>query len=185
MDNLVNILNSFQPGWKEREYVGSFIAILKKMVIPTYSFLDTKIENNMAVFPKEWDQIVQGLKDASIFEMFVPPEYGGQKTSEVDIYNIMELLGYSSPGMGIVFVSHGRAIDIVLNGTEQQKQEYLPRMAEGHLGAIAMTEEKAGSDASAIGLMAERVDHHYLFNGQKIFISNSGLADIYAILAIG
>ena len=56
-------------------------------------------------------------------------------------------------------------------------------MAEGNFGAIAITEEKAGSDASAVGLRAERTGHHYLFNGQKIFISNSGLACIYAILA--
>ena len=45
-----------------------------------------------------------------------------------------------------------------------------------------MTEEKAGSDASAIGFLATRVDEHYLLNGEKIFISNSGLADIYTIL---
>lgn len=183
MDNLVRILDSFQPGWRKKKYVDDFIAILKDMVIPTYYFLGTKIENNKAVFPKEWDQIVSALKGVHIFELFVPPEYGGQKTSEEDIYYIMELLAYSSPGMGIIFVSHGRAIDIVLRGTEQQKKEYLPIMAGGQLGAIAMTEEKAGSDASAVELMATRVGHHYLFNGQKFFISNSGLADIYAILA--
>ena len=94
----------------------------------------------------------------------------------------MELLGYTSPGIGIIFVSHGRAIDIVLRGNEDQKKKYLPRMAHGQLGAIAMTEEKAGSDASAIGLMAKSIDHHYRFNGEKIFISNSGLADLYTIL---
>ncbi|RLB15595.1 MAG: acyl-CoA dehydrogenase [Deltaproteobacteria bacterium] len=85
--------------------------------------------------------------------------------------------------MGVIFVSHGRAVDIILRGNEEQKRAYLPIMAKGHLGAIAMTEEKAGSDASAIGLMAKRTGDHFLFNGEKIFISNSGLADIYTILA--
>jgi alkylation response protein AidB-like acyl-CoA dehydrogenase len=56
-------------------------------------------------------------------------------------------------------------------------------MAEGHVGAIAITEERAGSDASAVSLMAKKAGHRYIFNGEKIFISNSGLADIYAILA--
>jgi alkylation response protein AidB-like acyl-CoA dehydrogenase len=183
MDNLISILDSFHPGWRERKYVDNFIAILKELIIPTYSFLDTKIENNRAIFPKEWDQIISALKEAHFFKLFVPPEYAGQKSSEQEIYFMMELLGYASPGLGIIFVSHGRAVDVLLSGTEQQKEEYLPKMAKGDFGAIAITEEKAGSDASAVGLRAEKVSHQYLFNGQKIFISNSGLARIYAILA--
>ena len=183
MDKLIRILDSFYPGWRERKYVDSFIAILKDRIIPTYPYLDSRIENNEAIFPEEWDQVISALKEAHFFNLFVPAEYGGQKSSDQEIYFIMELLGYASPGLGIIFVSHGRAIDVVLSGTGQQKKEYLPRMADGNFGAIAITEEKAGSDASAVGLRAERVGHHYLFNGQKIFISNSGLACIYAILA--
>jgi len=182
MDTLLNILDSCRAGWKEKKYVKDFIAILREKVIPSYPLLESKIENHKAVFPKEWDQLISALKEANIFEQFVPLEYGGRKTSELDIYCLMELLGYASPGIGIIFVSHGRAIDIVCRGNQSQKEEYLPRMAEGHLGAIAMTEEKAGSDASAIGLMAREADHHYLLNGQKIFISNSGLAEIYTVL---
>ena len=182
MENLLSILDSFQPGWKKKEYLNDLITILKEMVIPDYSFLEAKIENNKAVFPKEWDRILSALKKAHILELFVPPEYGGRKTSEGDIYCLMELLGYTSPGIGIIFVSHGRAVDIVLRGNEDQKKKFLPRMADGQLGAIAMTEEKAGSDASAIGLMAKSIDHHYQLNGEKIFISNSGLADLYTIL---
>ena len=183
MENLVNIFDSFHPGWREKKYVNRFIAILKELILPTYSFLETRIENHQAVFPKEWDRIVSALKEAHFFKLFVPPEYGGEKTSEQEIYFMMELLGYASPGLGIIFVSHGRAVDILLSGAGQQKEEYLPKMAEGDFGAIAITEEKAGSDASAVGLRAERVGPHYLFNGQKIFISNSGLARFYAILA--
>lgn len=183
MDNLVNLLDSFHPGWRERKDVSTFITILKELIIPTYPFLDTRIENNRAIFPKEWNQIVTSLKESNFFKLFVPPEYGGQKSSEQEISFMMELLGYASPGLGIIFVSHGRAIDVVLGGTEQQKKEYLPQMAEGEFGAIAVTEEKAGSDASAVGLRAEKAGHYYRFNGEKIFISNSGLARFYAILA--
>jgi alkylation response protein AidB-like acyl-CoA dehydrogenase len=182
MDALLNILDSFQTGLKEKKYIKDFFAILKELVMPSYSFLESKIENHKAVFPKEWDQLISAFKEARIFEQFVPREYGGQKISELDIYCLMELLGYASPGIGIIFVSHSRAIDIVCRGNQAQKKEYLSRMADGDLGAIAMTEEKAGSDASAIGLIASRTDHHYLLNGQKIFISNSGLAKIYSVL---
>jgi alkylation response protein AidB-like acyl-CoA dehydrogenase len=183
MENLVKILDSFHPGWRREKYVESFIAILKELVIPTYSFLEAKIENNKTVFPQEWEQIVSALKEAEFFRLFVPVEYGGRKSSEQEIYFLMEMLGYASPGLGIVFVSHGRAIDLILHGTPQQKEAYLSNMAKGDFGAIAMTEEKAGSDASAVGLRAERVGDHYLFNGRKIFISNSGLARHYTILA--
>jgi len=182
MDALVNILDSFQSGWKEKKYAKDFIAILKEIVIPGYPYLESKIENHKAVFTKEWDPLFSAFKRAHIFEQFVPVEFGGQKTSELEIYCLMELLGYASPGIGIIFVSHGRAIDIVCRGNETQKKDYLPRLIDGHLGAIAMTEEKAGSDASAIGLMARQADHHFLLNGQKIFISNSGLAEIYSVL---
>jgi len=182
MDNLVRILDSFEPGWKEIPYVGHFIEILRERVIPTYPFMKARIENGIASFPEEWNEILSALNEAQIFKHFLPVEYGGQKKSEVEIYYLMELLGYASPGLGVIFVSHGRAIDIVLQSNAEQKQEYLPKMAEGTFGAIAMTEDEAGSDPSAIGLMAKKVDGHYLFNGQKVFISNSGLAHIYAIL---
>ncbi len=182
MDALLNSLDSFQIGWKEKKYVKDFSAILKEIVIPSYPFLEAKIENHKAVFSPDWDHLVSALKEAHIFEQFIPVEHGGQKKSELDIYCLMELMGYASPGIGIIFVSHSRAIDIVCRGTQAQKKEYLPGMAGGDLGAIAMTEEKAGSDASAIGLIARRSDHQYLLNGQKIFISNSGLAKIYSVL---
>ncbi|MBI5585040.1 MAG: acyl-CoA/acyl-ACP dehydrogenase [Deltaproteobacteria bacterium] len=182
MDNLLSILDSFKPGWKENKGVKDFLAILGERIIPSYGILETTIKNHKAVFPREWDQITSGFKEARIFERFIPPEYGGEKISEADIYCLMELLGYASPAIGIILVSHGRAIDIVCRGSRQQKEKYLPRMAAGQFGAIAMTEEKAGSDASAIGLSALRSDGQYVLNGEKIFISNSGLADIYAIL---
>jgi len=179
----LNILGSFNPGWKGKKWVDDFVCLLKETAIPAYSFLNVKIENNQAIFSREWPQIVTALKDVGIFKLFVPSEYGGLKASEEDIYLIMELLGYASPGMGVIFVSHGRAVDIILQGNDGQKNQYLPRMAEGVFGAIAMTEKGAGSDAGAVGLLAKRNGAGYLLNGEKIFISNSGLATIYAVLA--
>ncbi|HSB04267.1 MAG TPA: hypothetical protein VLK23_03665 [Thermodesulfobacteriota bacterium] len=53
MDNLIRILDSFYPGWRERKYVDSFIAIVKERIIPTYPYLGSRIENNKAIFPEE------------------------------------------------------------------------------------------------------------------------------------
>ncbi|MCU0579815.1 MAG: acyl-CoA dehydrogenase family protein [Desulfobacterota bacterium] len=182
MDNLLGILESFKPGWKEKKGVREFLTVLEERIIPSYAVLESRIENHRVLFPEEWDRIITGFREVRIFERFIPPDYGGEKVSESDIYCLMELLGYASPAIGIILVSHGRAIDIVSLGSERQKDAYLPRMAAGQFGAIAMTEEKAGSDASAIGFMARPVGDNYLLNGEKIFISNSGLAEIYAIL---
>ncbi len=79
MDNLVNILDSFHPGWREKKYVDDFIAILNELIIPTYSSLDTKIENNTAIFPEEWDKIISALKKTHFFKLFVPPPIWGTK----------------------------------------------------------------------------------------------------------
>ena len=79
MDNLLSILDSFKPGWKEKKVVNDFLAILNEMVIPNYPVLGVKIEKHKAVFSKEWDQITAGFKDAHIFEQFVPRQYGGRK----------------------------------------------------------------------------------------------------------
>ena len=93
------------------------------MIIPGYPFLESKIENHKAVFPKEWDQLMAAFKGAHIFKQFVPIEYGGQKTSELDIYCLMELLGYASPGIRhYLTVSHSRAIDIVSAGEIKPKR---------------------------------------------------------------
>jgi butyryl-CoA dehydrogenase len=67
-------------------------------------------------------------------------------------------------------------------GEEDLKERFLDRLCNGDFGAIAMTEEKAGTDASAIEFSARRQGDYYVFDGEKIFISNAGLANIYTIL---
>lgn len=95
----------------------------------------------------------------------------------------MELLGYTCPSFGIIFVAHSRAVDLILSGKDEaQKNKFLSRLRDGDFGAIAMTEERAGSDASAIEFSATREEDYYIFNGEKTFISNAGLASIYTIL---
>ena len=79
MDNLLNVFGSFNPGWKGKKRVDDFVSIIKNMVIPSYSFLHGKVEDNKAVFPGEWSRIVLALKDAAILALFAPPEYGRQK----------------------------------------------------------------------------------------------------------
>jgi butyryl-CoA dehydrogenase len=186
MKYLLKLLRSFHEREEDKIGVDRFVALLNERVIPKYvalSELGVRIENNRAVFPEAWKMINEGLKEIGFFRCFIPPEYGGMKTSEESLYSYMELLGYSCPSLGIMFVAHGRAVDMILGGeNDNQKATYLPRFANGEFGAIAMTEADAGSDVGAIQFSAERAGEHYLFNGQKLFISNSGLASIYTIV---
>jgi alkylation response protein AidB-like acyl-CoA dehydrogenase len=186
MKYLLKLLQSFHEKEEDKIGVDRFVALLNERVIPKYvalSELGVRIENNRAVFPEAWEMINKGLKEIGFFKCFIPPEYGGVKTSEESLYSYMELLGYSCPSLGIMFVAHGRAVEMILGGeNDNQKAKYLPRFAAGEFGAIAMTEADAGSDVGAIQFSAERAGEDYLFNGEKWFISNSGLASLYTIV---
>jgi len=73
---------------------------------------------------------------------------------------------------------------ILYFGTEKQKQKYLPRLASGKfIGAFALTEANAGSDASNLQTTAVRKGDHYILNGTKRFITNAGFADVYLVMA--
>jgi alkylation response protein AidB-like acyl-CoA dehydrogenase len=183
LDNLIRILRSFSEGEEDSTFTESFIELLRDKVMSNLQEMyehGLTLRNNRAVFPPSWGPIYSGLREIGFFERFIPVEYGGTKMTEESIYFTMELLGYTCPSMGIIFVAHSRAVDLILAGEdESQKQRYLSRLREGEFGAIAMTEEKAGTDASAIEFTARPMGDHYVFNGEKIFISNAGLADMY------
>ena len=186
MDNLIKILRSFLEGGEDRAFTENFVDLLKERVMPNLEAMTEagiQIENNRIILPPPWKSIYEGLKEIDFFKVFVPVEYGGSRTSEEKIYFIMELLGYTCPSLGVIFVAHSRAVDLILAGKDEgQKAKFLPRLGEGDFGAIAMTEEKAGSDVSAIEFSAMPKGDNYIFNGHKIFVSNAGLAGIYTIL---
>jgi len=186
LDNLIRILRSFSEGEEDRTFTDNFVDLLKDKVMISvegmYEF-GLKFQNNKAIFPPPWESIYASLKEIGFFKRFVPVDYGGTGASEENIYFIMELLGYTCPSLGIIFVAHGRAVDLILAGKDEAlKSRFLSRLGDGDFGAIAMTEERAGTDASAIEFSAKRKGGYYIFHGEKIFISNAGLARIYTIL---
>ncbi len=186
MNNLIRILRSFSEGEEDSTFTESFVELLRDKVmgnVPGMYEHGLTLKENRVVLPPSWGPIYSGLREIGFFERFIPVEYGGTKTNEESIYFTMELLGYTCPSIGIIFVAHSRAVDLILAGKDESLgKRFLPRLQEGEFGAIAMTEEKAGTDASAIEFTARPQGDHYVFNGEKIFISNAGLADIYTIL---
>ncbi len=138
---------------------------------------------------KDWAvtrQLFRKLGELGFLGIGVPTAYGG---SELDM--ITALVASEELAMGSFSVSYGAHVGIgmepiVFFGTEAQRAKYLPAMVRGELiGAYALTEPTAGSDAMAIRAKATRAPdgRHYLLTGTKQFISNASFADLFNVFA--
>ena len=118
---------------------------------------------------------IQGLTEMGILGINIPEEYGGAGMDEIcKVLAISEVAKCCASTAEILAV-HLLVSDIILKqGTEEQKQEFLPLAAEGKLGAFALTEAGAGTDAGGLLTKAVLKDDSYVINGSKCFISNMG-----------
>jgi butyryl-CoA dehydrogenase len=115
-----------------------------------------------------------------------PAEYGGGGLDYMSYALVLEELSRLGSSLGGVLAVHGLP-QLILSrfGTDEQKNKYLPAMARAELlGAFALTEPHAGSDAQAIKTRAELQGDKYVLNGQKIWITHGGEADIYLVMAV-
>ena len=116
-----------------------------------------------------------------------PKEYGGMGKDILSYAIGVEELSRVDGGTGVILSAHVSlgAYPIFAYGTEEQKQKYLVPLAKGEkIGAFGLTEPNAGSDAGGTETTAELVGDHYILNGEKIFITNGGEADIYVVFAV-
>ena len=122
-----------------------------------------------------------------IMGMCVPKEYGGAGADVLSAAIAVEELSKHCASTGDIVATHnGLCCDpIMANGTEEQKKKYLVPPARGEkIGAFALTEPNAGSDASKGQTVARLEDDHYVLNGSKIFITNGYVADIFVVFAM-
>ena len=130
--------------------------------------------------------IVEQMRDMGLFGMTLPPEYGGLGVTMEEEVNIAFELGHTSPAFrSYIGTNNGiGSIGILLDGTAEQKQHYLPKLASGELlSAFCLTEPDAGSDAASLKTRAVRDGDSYLLNGTKRFITNAPHAGIYTVMA--
>lgn len=116
-----------------------------------------------------------------------PKEYGGEGGDVLAYVMAVEALSKVCATTGVIVSAHTSlcATPIYEFGTQEQKEKYLIPLAKGEkLGAFALTEPNAGTDASAQQTTAKLVDDHYILNGTKIFITNAGYADVYVVMAM-
>ena len=126
------------------------------------------------------------LGDLGVNGLTVPEEYGGTNLGYVAHMVAMEEISRASASVGLSYGAHSNLCinQIKRNGSEAQKQKYLPKLISGeHIGALAMSEPGAGSDVVSMKLRAERRGDRYVLNGSKMWITNGGDADTLVVYA--
>ncbi|MTI14398.1 isovaleryl-CoA dehydrogenase [Sansalvadorimonas verongulae] len=124
--------------------------------------------------------------DMGLLGMTVPEQYGGIGLGYLAHTVVMEEISRASASVALSYGAHSNLCvnQIRLNGTEEQKQKYLPDLVSGDkVGALAMSEHNAGSDVVSMGLRAEDRGDHFVLNGSKMWITNGPDADTYVIYA--
>lgn len=150
-------------------------------------------EEYIAPYALNWDEKeafdmkpIQALAHADLFGIIIPKEYGGLGMGVFEMCLAVEWLSYYCAGVSTTYAaSFLGAYPIILFGSKEQKEKYLPDIASGKkLCAFALTEPQAGSDAFAIKTTAKKEGDYYILNGVKQWITNGGIADIYVVVAL-
>ncbi len=130
--------------------------------------------------------IVREIQALGLFGFSIPEDYGGMGlTMEEEAFLAMELAKASPCYRSLIGTNNGiGSLGLVLDGTEEQKRAYLPKLAAGELiASFALTEPNAGSDAAAIETTAVRDGDSYVLNGTKRYITNAPHAGIFTVMA--
>lgn len=165
-------MNDFQ-----KDLIENLSKYCAKSIEPHMEHDDEKAHFRMEIF--------KGLGEYGVTGVTLPENYGGANLSYCDyVYVLEEIAKYSVPYA--VTVSVSAMVQTIINefGTEEQKLKYLPALTAGtEIGAFALSESHAGSDASALKTTAKKVDGGYLLNGTKMWITSAGIAKTYIVMA--
>ena len=149
------------------------------------TYVDSPEFDRQEKFPED---VINGMKELGLFGLVIPEEYGGYGMSTTSYVKILEEIASFDGSMALIVGAH-QSIGLkglLLYGTEEQKQKYLPKLATGEMiAAFALTEPGAGSDAAGIKTRAVRDEEKgvYVLNGNKLWITNGGIADFFTIFA--
>jgi acyl-CoA dehydrogenase len=145
-------------------------------------------EHEIKPYVREMDEksefkrdVIKALGELALTGIMIPEEYGGIGEGYLTNIIFIEELSRVSAAYGAAMCVHSLCYMAILEyGNEEQKRKYLPELASGNmLGAWALTESNAGSDAASLRTSAVRDGNYYIFNGTKQWITNGGEADLY------
>ncbi len=132
--------------------------------------------------------VVEKMAEAGLFGVFIEERYGGLGDGDrtMNMVLVTEELSKACGGISLAFAGTALGtLPIIIAGSDEQKEKYLPAIAAGErLAAFALTEPQAGSDAAGIRTTAIRDGDHYVVNGIKQWITNGGDAEIYTVVVM-
>jgi alkylation response protein AidB-like acyl-CoA dehydrogenase len=167
---------------KDREVLGMMVEAIDQFLGPKHP--DFKRWDREAEQPAEF---IQGLRDLGLFGLIIPEEHGGLGLSNAGYARVLSQSSSHDSSVSLTFGAHSSIgmKGLLLFGTAEQRARYLPKLAGGEMiAAFCLTESGAGSDAASIRTKAEKnADGSWTLNGEKIWITNGGIADLYTVFA--
>jgi len=167
---------------RDREMLGAMTDAIDQFLKDKTA--DLKEYDRQAEQPEEF---IQALRDMGLFGLIIPEEYGGLALSNAAYARVLGQTSSHDTSVSLTIGAHSSIgmKGLLLFGTDEQKQRYLPQLASGELiAAFCLTESGAGSDAAAIRTKATRnEDGSWILNGEKIWITNGGIAGFYTVFA--
>lgn len=166
---------NFDLSAEQKEIKELAFKFAKNEMLPKAAEYDQKGELPFDILTKAWEL---GLVNTCI-----PPEFGGTGFSTLDSILITESLSYGCLGMNTAIMANDLALlPIVIGGSDQQKKRFLTPFTESYkIAAFCLTEPGNGSDAAGIKTTIKDAGDHYLVNGQKMWITNAGFADLFTV----
>ncbi len=152
------------------------------------SFIEKEVRESLPEYEAKEEfpwPLVRRMAELGFLGVVVPEAYGGVGLGYGPYLALLEEMGAYASLRSVLSVQQSLvATPILTYGTEAQKRAYLPRLARGEiLGAYALTEPGAGSDAASLATRARRVEGGYLLSGQKTFISHGNVAELFIVFA--
>src|SRR5277367_5247000 len=167
---------------KDREVLGLMMEAIDEFLAPRRA--DFKHWDREAAQPAEF---IQGLRDLGLFGLIIPEEQGGLGLSNAGYARVLSQTSSHDSSVSLTIGAHSSIgmKGILLFGTPAQRARYLPKLATGEMiAAFGLTESGAGSDAASIRTHAQKApDGTWTLNGEKIWITNGGIADLYTVFA--
>src|SRR6202046_4261700 len=167
---------------KDREVLGMMIDAIDQFLAPKHA--DFKRWDVSAEQPA---QFIQGLRDLGLFGLIIPEQHGGLGLSNAGYARVLSQTSSHDSSVSLTIGAHSSIgmKGLLLFGSDEQKARYLPKLAAGEMiAAFCLTESGAGSDAASIRTQAVmNADGSWTLNGEKIWITNGGIADLYTVFA--
>ena len=167
---------------RDREMLGAMVDAIDQFLAGKQD--DFKLWDRQAQQPAEF---IQSLRDMGLFGLIIPEQFGGMALSNAAYARVLGQTSSHDSSVSLTIGAHSSIgmKGLLLFGSAEQKQRYLPGLASGEMiAAFCLTESGAGSDAASVRTKAVRQDDgSWILTGEKIWITNGGIADLYTVFA--